>query len=415
MATDKLTETAVKKTKPGERPIRMFDGGGVYLEVQPSGSKWWRLKYRFGGKEKLLSLGTYPETSLAEARQRREAARKLLANGVDPSAARKAQQTARGLLEAEIFEAIAREFQKLKIEEWSTPHARRWLERLEKDVFPWLGSHRLSMITAPMLLQTLRRVEARGVRETVHSIHQSCGQVFRYGVATGRCERNPAADLRGALKPVLVRHVSAITEPGEAGDLMRAISEYKGHPVTRAALYISALTFQRPGNIRAMRWSDVDLKKDLWTIPAADMKRARYGKENGRPHLVPLSTQTVKVLRDLQPLTGHGVFAFPSLHGSGRCMSENTVNVALRRLGFDKETMTAHGFRAMARTILVEKLNANPEVIEAQLAHGKSGPLGAAYDRAEFIEQRSKLMQTWANYLDRLRNGADVSHLKLAS
>lgn len=408
MATNKLTEVTVRKAKPGARPIRMSDGGGMFLALQPSGGKWWRLKYRFGGKEKLLSLGTYPEVSLSEARERRAAARKLLVHGVDPSAARRSLKGSRGDVVAESFEAVAREFHKLKADEWSEAHAARWLERFEKDVFPWLGSLALPVITAPMLLQTLRRIEARGVRETVHSIHQAAGQVFRYGVATGRCERNPAADLRGALEPVLTRHVSAITEPNEAGALMRAIADYQGHPVTRAALQLSALTFQRPGNIRAMKWADLDLQNAVWTIPAADMKRARYGKENGRPHVVPLAPQACAVLRDLKPVTGHRQLVFPSLQAGGRCMSENTVNVALRRLGFDKETMTAHGFRAMARTLLVERLNANPDVIEAQLAHGKSGPLGAAYDRAEFMEHRRAMMFGWADYLDRLRDGASI-------
>ena len=414
MPTDKLTDVAIRKAKPSDKPLRLFDGNGIYLEVQPNGAKWWRHKFRFGGREKLLSLGVYPEVTLVEARAKRAANRKLLESGVDPSMARKAAKAARADLASGSFEAVAREFLQQRVEQWSAPHARRWIERLEKDVFPWMGSLPIDSITPSVLLQTLRRVEARGVRETVHSIHQACGQVFRYGIATSRCERNPSSDLRGALKPVLVKHVSAITEPRAVGDLMRAIADYQGHPATRGALQLSALTFQRPGNIRAMRWADVDLDRAVWTIPAADMKQSRYGKQNGRPHIVPLARQAVAALRELEPLTNHRLYVFPSLQGQGRCMSENTVNVALRRLGFDKETMTAHGFRAMARTLLVEKLNAHPDVIEAQLAHGKSGPLGAAYDRAEFIEQRRTMMQVWADYLDQLRIGEKTSRTRAA-
>jgi integrase len=407
--TNRLTDAAVRRAKPGAHAIRLFDGGGMYLEVAPSGGKWWRHKFRYGGKEKLLSLGIYPQISLSEARKRRQAARELLAKGIDPSAVRKAEKAAPANLIADSFEVVAREFLAVKIEEWSGPHSTRWLQRLEHDVFPWLGAQSLASITAPMLLQVLRRVEARGVRETVHSIQQSCGQVFRYGVSTGRCERNPATDLRGALRPVLVKHMAAVTEPKELGDLLRAIDEYQGSPVTRAALQISALVFQRPGNIRAMKWTDVELEGEapIWTIPAAEMKRARYGKENGRPHLVPLAQQAVAILEDLHPLTGHGKYVFPSLHGEGRCMSENTVNVALRRLGVDKDTHTAHGFRSSARTLIVEKLGVPPEVIESQLAHAKPG-LGNTYDRAEFVEQRRQMMDAWANYLDKLRKGGSV-------
>ena len=306
------------------------------------------------------------------------------------------------------FEVVARGFHDAKHSEWSGPHATRWLERLRKDVFPWLGRMLLPDITAPMLLQTLRRVESRGVRETVHSIQQACGQVFRYGIATGRCERNPAADLRGALKPVLVKHMAAVTEPKAVGELLRAINEYQGHPYTRGALTLSALLFQRPGNVRTMQWSALDLDGEapVWTIPAAEMKRSRYEKQNGRPHCVPLAEQAVAILKDLHPLSGHGTYVFPSMLTGERPMSENTVNTALRRLGYDRETATAHGFRAMARTMMVEKLNVDPDVIEAQLAHGKSGPLGMAYDRAEFMDQRRTMMIKWADYLDSLREAA---------
>ena len=403
MATDKLTAVAVKSAKPGNSPIRMFDGGGMYLEVQPSGSKWWRHKFRFGGKEKLLSLGVYPEIGLAEARKRRQEARDLLARGIDPSVVRKAQRTARTTPAADSFEAVAREWLAAKSSGWSADHATRTLLRMENNVFPWIGAQHINSVTAPELLRVIRRVEARGAIETAHTIMQQCGQVFRYGIATGRCDRNPAPDLRDALKPVIVTHMAALTDLKEVGTLLRSIVDYQGHPVTRAALVLSALVFQRPGNVRAAEWGEIDLNAAMWTVPSAKIKRTVQGKLSGRPHLIPLSAQAVAELRELGKLTGHGQFVFPSLLTGERCMSENTVNTALRRMGYDKSQMTAHGFRAMARTILVEQLNVHPDVIEAQLAHGKSGPLGSAYDRAEFMEQRRSMMQSWADYLDKLR------------
>jgi integrase len=410
MATNVLTKTAIDALKPKPKKQRFYDGEGMYLEVTPAGGKLWRLKYRFDGKEKLLALGAYPATTLKLARDKRSAARDLLARKVDPSAARKAESANAG---ANSFEAIAREFHATKVEEWSEGHSSRWLGRLEKDVFPFVGALDLGAVTAPLLLKTLRRVEARGVRETVHSIQQSCGQVFRYGIATGRAERNPAADLRGTLKPVLVQHMAAVTEPEAVGDLMRAIYDYQGQPLTRAALALSALLFQRPGNVRAMKWKalELDEKDASWRIPAAEMKLTRYQKNNGRPHVVPLPKQAVALLKEVHPLSGHGEYVFPSLLGGSRPMSENTVNTALRRLGFDRATMTAHGFRAMARTLMAERLGIQEGVIEAQMAHGKSGPLGAAYDRAEFMLQRRQAMQIWADYLDTLRAASHAPSL----
>jgi integrase len=411
MASDTLTDLAIRRSVPGEKSHRLYDGRGLYLEVTPNGGRWWRWKYRFEGKEKLLSMGTYPDTGLKMARGKRDEARTLLASGVDPSAVRRAVKSSRMGTEANSFEAVAREFHEAKRAEWSEPHARRWLERLVKDVFPYIGAQALSDIPAPLLLKTLRRVEDRGVRETVHSILQACGQVFRYGIVTGRAERNPAADLRGALRPVLVKNMAAITEPLAAGEMLLAIDHYEGGTLTRGALKLSALLFQRPGNVRAMQWSALELegREPTWTIPAAEMKRSRYEKQNGRPHLVPLAHQAVKILTELRPLSGHGRYVFPSIFGGSRPMSDNTVNTALRRLGYDRDTATAHGFRAMARTLMVERLDVNPEAIEAQLAHGKSGPLGAAYDRAEFMSQRRIMMQQWADYLDALRNQSEVT------
>ena len=394
--------------------VRLADSGGLYLEVAPNHSRRWFWKYYFGGKEKRLALGHYTETgsakvviSLRDAREARDDARKLLRSGTDPTQKRQLDRLAHQVVAGNTFEAVARELHATKHSGWSPTYASRWIERMEKDLFPWIGSLPLQEISAPLLLHTLRRIEDRGAHESAHTLRQTSGQVFRYGIATGRCERNPAPDLHGALKPIVVKHMAAVLDPAGVGALMRAIAEYEGQPLTRAALELSALLFQRPGNIRQMEWAELDLDRLLWTIPAAKMKRTVHGKMNGRPHLVPLAPRALAILEELQPLTGHGRFVFPSLLTGERSMSENTLRTALRRMGYTNEEMTPHGFRAMARTVLVEQLNMNPEVIEAQLAHGKSGPLGAAYDRAEFMEQRRAMMKKWADYLDGLRDGGD--------
>lgn len=411
-----LTDIECKKAScpPDKARARFTDSGGLYLEVSPAGSKRWFWKYLFSGKEKRLSLGSYPGVSLKAARGARDDARKLQQNGTDPAQRRQLDKLSRQVDADTRFEAVAREFHKAKKSAWSAKYAERWITLMEKDVFPWIGSLPLTAITAPILLKVLRRVEARGAHESAHTLRQWSGQVFRYGIATGRCERNPAPDLHGALVPIEVKHMAAVLEPKAAGELMRSIAAYAGQPVTRAALQLAALLFQRPGNIRMMRWADVDLEGKTWTIPAADMKRTKKAKINGRPHLVPLAPQAVALLEDLKPLTGHGAYVFPSLLTGERPMSDNTMRTALRRMGYTNEEMTPHGFRAMARTIMVEKLNMSPDVIEAQLAHGKSGPLGAAYDRAEFMEQRRKMMDTWADYLDALRAGGKVMAFKAA-
>lgn len=412
MLTDKDCKSA--KCPKGKVRARFADAGGLYLEIAPTGSKRWFWKYLFDGKEKRLALGNYPDVSLRAARELRDDARKLQRQGTDPAQQRRLDKLARKVSADHRFEAVAREFHGVKKAGWSETYAARWLERLEKDVFPWLGSLALRDITAPLLLQALRRVEARGVRELPHSLRAACGQVLRYGVATGRCDRNPAADLRDALKPVDTKHMAAVVEPDAAAKLMQSIASYEGQPTTRAALHLAALLFQRPGNVRQMEWSEIDADGALWTIPAAKMKRTKKGKLNGRPHLVPLAPQAVQILEDLRPLTGHGCFVFPSLLTGERPMSENTLRSALRRMGYSNDEMTPHGFRAMARTIMVEKLGVHPDVIEAQLAHGKSGPLGMAYDRAEFMAQRRTMMLAWADYLDALRKGAKVLPFKAA-
>lgn len=409
-----LTDTFVRQVKHTGKASgdKYADGGGMYLLVK-AGGRYWRMDYTHAEKRKTLALGVYPEVSLAKARQRRTEARELLAEGLDPGVAKRAEKLATRVAAANTFEAVAREFHATQASGWSPRYASRWIERMEKDLFPHIGKLTLPSITAPVLLDALRKVEKRGANETAHTLRQTAGQVFRYGVQTGRCERSPVSDLHGALKPIVVKHMAAVLEPAKAGELLRAIDGYSGQPMTKAALALSALLFQRPGNIRQMEWAWIDFGKALLTIPSQDMKRRLQQKINGRPHFVPLAPQAITILKELQPLTGHGRYVFPSLRTGERAMSDNTINAALRRMGFASDEMSAHGFRAMARTLMIERIHGiSADVIEAQLAHGKSGPLGAAYDRAEFMEQRRSMMREWADYLDKLRTGAEVVPLR---
>ena len=418
-----LTDAALRNAKPTDKPRKLADERGLYIEVYPSGGKLWRLKYRFGGKEKRLALGAYPEVTLAAARERRDIARKMLAEQPprDPGAvkqAAKAQQAAaaqRDALAANgqplpgTFEHTAREWlAKVHRAKVSPGHADRTLVRFEKDAFPWIGARLLAEISAPELLEVVRRVEARGAIETAHRLKDAAGQVFRYGIASGLCDRNPAADLRDALTPVQVKHHAAIVDPAALGKLLRDIDQYVGQPATVAALRLSALLLLRPGELRHLEWAWVDEEGATITVPGLVMKRRKEDKEDGPPHLVPLAPQALAVLRALRPLTGRGRFIFPALTSRLRPLSENTVRSALRRLGYANDEMTAHGFRATARTLAAERLGIAPEAIEAQLAHAVPDALGRAYNRAQFLEQRRHLMKAWADYLDRLREGAKV-------
>ena len=412
-----LTDTFFKNLKwagaaAGEKHT---DGQGLYLLVKATG-KYWRMNYRFAGKQKTLAIGVYPAVTLAKARQRRDKARELLADGIDPSKTKQVEKQAQVAAATNTFELVAQEFHQTKLDAWSASYAEKWLRLIAKDLFPYLGSLPLPTITAPLLLDAIRRVEKRGKHETAHTLRQSAGQVFRYGVQTGRCDRNPALDLHGALKPVVTKHHAAILEPTELAGLLRAIHGYTGQITTRVALVLSALLFQRPGNIRAMEWAWIDFDRAMLTIPSADMKRRVHQKLNGRPHLVPLARQALQQLQEIKPLTGRGRYVFPGLRSNTRPMSDATVRAALQRMGYDQETMSAHGFRASARTILIEQFpGISADVIEAQLAHGKSGPLGMAYDRAEFVTQRVAMMQVWADYLDTLRTGAQVIPFQAAA
>ena len=423
--SDKAIRVALKAAVDAGKPRKISDGEGLHLEARPTGAGWWRLRYRFGGKEGMLSLGTYPEVGLALARQRRTDARELIAAGTDPSAARKDGKKAQaqadevtriveaGLPAPGTFEAVAREWMTTVHEaKVSAGHAARTLTRFEQDVFPGIGGRPLAAIEAPELLTVLRKIIARGAIETAHRAKDACGQVFRYGIAAGYCQRNPAADLRDALPPVQTKHLAAIVEPKRAGELLRDMAGYEGHPITRGALTLSALLLLRPGELRHMEWAWVDLDGATLTVPGDVMKRSKTEKATGPDHVVPLAPQAVTVLRELQPLTGAGRYVFPALTSVKRCMSENTVRSALRRLGYGNDDMTAHGFRAMARTMAAERLGIAPEVIEAQLAHAVQDALGRAYNRTQFLDQRRELMTKWADYLDRLRKGAEVVPIK---
>ncbi len=394
-----LTDTAIRNAKPVEKAKRLFDGGGLYLEVSPSGGKWWRLKYRFGCKEKRLSLGVYPDVSLKDARDRRDEARKLLAKGTDPSENRKARKAATVEGAASSFEVVAREWFAKYSPNWSVRHADQIIRSLERDIFPWIGGKPIADVTPPQLLEVVRRIEKRGALETAHRVLSSCGQVLRYAVATGRAERDISGDLRGALPPVKGEHFASVTEPEKVADLLRAMDGYEGTLTVRCALRLAPLVFVRPGELRHGKWSDIDLDAAEWcyTVTKTDTR-----------HIVPLSKQAVAILRELHPLTGRGCYVFPSARSTARPMSDNAILAAMRRMGISKEEMSGHGFRAMARTILDEVLGFRPDYIEHQLAHAVRDPNGRAYNRTAHLPERRKMMQDWADYLDKLKAGAEV-------
>lgn len=401
-----LTDTAVRSAKPQAKTAKLFDGGGLYLEVNPAGGKWWRWKYRFGGKEKRLSLGVYPDVSLKAEREKRDAARQQLAAGIDPGQARRAEKLAQA--GAESFEAVAREWHAKFSPGWVASHGDRILKRLEKDLFPWLGRRPIADIKAPELLAVLRRIESRGAQETAHRAMQNCGQVFRYAVATGRAERDPTGDLRGALPAPKEKHHASIIEPKRIGELLRAIDTYEGFFATKCALRLAPLVFVRPGELRKAQWPEIDLDKAEWRIPAERMKMREQ-------HIVPLSRQAVAILQELEPLTNRAIpakpgaprYVFPGAQSRERPMSENAVLAALRRMGYTKDEMTGHGFRSMASTLLHEQ-GWNHQVIERQLAHAERNAVSAAYNFAEHLPERRKMMQAWAEYLDGLKASAEV-------
>ena len=387
-----LTATTIKTCKPKDKAYKLTDGGGLYLLVSPSGGKWWRFDYRFQSKRKTISMGVYPAISLKDARDRRDEAKKQLANGIDPAMVRKSQKHQQS--QPNTFEAVAREWHDKFKPGWSDTHASRLLRLLERDIFPWLGSMPVSDVSSPLLLQTIRRIETRSL-DTAHRAMQNCGQVFRYAIATGRQQNDPTHALKGAIPPIRDNHFASITHPEQIGALLRAIEGYKGEFITQSALRLGPLVFVRPGELRHAEWSEINLEIGEWRIPSEKMKM-------GQPHIVPLARQSIVLLTDLQPLTGTGKYLFPSVRSSDRPISENTINAALRRLGYTKDEMTGHGFRSMASTLLNEQ-GWNRDHIERQLAHAERNRIRAAYNYADYLPERRKMMQAWADYLDTLK------------
>jgi integrase len=391
-----LTDTAIRNAKPKAAPYKLADERALYLLVTPAGGKLWRINYRHGGKRKTLALGAYPDVSLVRAREKRDEARRLLAEGVDPGAQRKAEKVAAAVT----FRAVAADYVAQREGGWAPTHAAALKARIERlnAVF---GDAPIGSIQAPDVLAPLRSLETAGQHETAKRLRVAAGQVFRFAVQSGRATHDPTAALRGALAPVKGGHHAAVIEPKAFGALLRAIDTYAGEPVTRAALRLLPLVFTRPGELRNAEWAEIDLDVGQWVIPGRRMKM-------GADHIVPLSRQAVAILRELHPLTGRRTRAFPSLRSRDRPISDNTLNAALRRLGYAKDAATAHGFRASARTLLDEVLHERVDLIEHQLAHAVRDPLGRAYNRTAHLPERRRMMQLWADYLDGLKNGAEV-------
>jgi integrase len=393
----KLTATAVKQAKPKTKAYSLSDGGWLYLFVKPNGTKAWRFNYRINGKQKTLAIGIYPDISLKAARDKHKEARENLANGIDPNAAKQAQKAADQGAFANSFEVVALEWLQKRGAK-SEGGDKRLNRLLQKDLFPYIGKRPISKITSPDLLKALRRIESRGAVNTAHRAKQAAGMVFRYAVATGRAERDPSVDLKDALTQPQKTHFKSITEPAEIGPLLTAINNYRGTPVVMAALKLSPLFFCRPGELRHLEWSEVNFSESRIELPASKMKM----KE---PHIIPLASQAIEILKELLPITGRGKFVFPSARGASRPLSDNGVRTALRTLGYTNDQISPHGFRAMARTILDEILNFPLDWIEHQLAHAVRDPNGRAYNRTKHISQRQQMMQTWADYLDGLASG----------
>jgi integrase len=394
-----LTDLAIRNIKSVEKPTKFRDSVGLYLLCQPSSvpggrmSMWWRFRYKFDGREKMLSLGTYPEITLKEARERRDAARRDLAHGIDPGARRKAEAAA----STDTFEAVAREWFETKKSGWAPSHADRIMRRLGVNVFPWIGGVPVQSLSATQLLETLRRAESRGVGETAHRCLNVSAQILRYAVVTGRCERDVSADLRGALAPTRGAHFAAILDKSKLGALLRAFDTFDGTLTVQVALRLAPLVFVRPGELRHMKWADVDFDRAMWRYETSKTKTQ---------HIVPLARQAVALLREIEPLTSSSAYVFPSARSELRPMSDAALLAALRRMGYAKEEQTVHGFRAIARTLLDEELHFKPELIEHQLAHTVRDPLGRAYNRTQHLAERTEMMQAWADFLDKLKAGA---------
>lgn len=400
----KLADTKLRKlTTPGKHA----DGGGLYLEVTAAGGRYWRMKYRFGGKEKRLAFGVYPTVGLKEAREQREAAKQALARGEDPGAMKKAAKASAETAAANTVLAVGLDWLATQKDGWSLTHYDREARNLNKDVFPYLGKRAIRDIEPPELLKVIRKVEERGALDVAHRVLLTSRGVWQHAVANGHADRDITQDIKKALKPHLKRNLPAITDPAQLGALLRASDAYQGGPVVRAALAVAPILFQRPGNLRVMRWADLDLEAGLWSIPSMDMKRTKVQKINGQAHIVPLPRQVLATLAELQPLTGHREYVFPGFRDPTKPMSEAGVNAALHALGY-KDVHTWHGYRATGRTILRQVLKFPVDIIEGQLAHKGQITHGGAYDRAQHVEERTDMLQVWADYLDKLRAGADV-------
>lgn len=391
-----LTDTAIRQAKAGAKPYKLHDEKGLFVLVHPNGSRYFRMKYQWQGREKTLALGVYDDVPLKKARQKRDDARKLLADGIDPAQQRKAEKRAARMAAEHTFERVGRAFIEARKGRWSATQTKAVTRRLEANVFPEIGSRPVGEIDAPELLDVLRKIEARGAIEEAHRTRALCSQVFRYAIPQGLCRRDPAADLRGVLKARRTDSYAAITDPAEVGRLLRAIDGFEGQPQTKVALQLAPLLFVRPGELRHMEWAEIDWDGAVWAIPGAKMK-------GSADHLVPLAPQALSILRELHALTGRSRYAFPSIRSLGRPLSPNTLNMALRTIGYPKEQMTAHGFRAMASSLLHEQLGWDSDVIERQLAHGDPDKVRAAYNRAQYWDQRVRMMADWADYLDALR------------
>jgi integrase len=386
-----LTDIAIRSAKPKNKAYRLSDAGSLYLEVSPSGGKLWRFKYRFNDREKRLALGVYPTITLKDARERRDDAKRLLAASIDPGAAKKAAKYSRAGCEANSFEVVAREWHSQRSASWVANHGNRILKRLEADLFPFVGRTPIADLKAPDFLDAARRIEARGANETARRAINTCSQVMRFAMATGRANADPTTALRGALAPVQTKHLASVTDPKAVAELLRVIDGYHGGLIVRGALRLAPLVFVRPGELRQAKWSDIDLDNSEWRFTASKTKT---------PHIVPLASQAVAILREMHCITGNGAYVFPSARSADRPMSDNAILGALRRLGIGNDEMTGHGFRAMARTILDEVLGFRPDFIEHQLAHAVRDPNGRAYNRTAHLGEQKKMMQEWADYLD---------------
>ena len=404
-----LTDTKIKQAKPRDKDYKLSDAKGLFLLVTKKGAKYWRLKYRFAGKEKLLSIGVYPSVTLKQARKVCGQAKDQLEQGIDPSQAKKARKVELATAQANNFEVIALEWHKQQSAKWSESYTAKVLRAIERDLFPYIGTLPLDQISPPQLLAVFKRIEKRGATESAHRVKQITGQVYRYAVATGRAQRDITPDLKGALAPTQKKHFPAITEPEQVGRLLNMIDGYEGTQTVRAALKLAPLVFVRPKELRCAEWSEIDFDKAEWRIPGSKMKM-------GEDHIVPLSSQSLSILEEQRLLTGHwGGYVFPSARSPRRPMSDNAILSAFRNMGISKDEMTGHGFRAMARTLLDEVLGERVELIEHQLAHAVKDSLGRAYNRTTHLPQRKEMMQSWADYLDDLKLSADKLNVVVAN